>query len=101
MQARGVEYSAVRLADSARVRRESPAVDAETLGTRLKAARNTAGMTRKDAADRVGVANSTLQAIENGAHAANVLTVRRLIALYRQHDHSLSADSVFGFRRGA
>lgn len=53
------------------------------LGERLRAARETANFTQKDAADAIAVARTTLVAIEQGQRRARIDELQQLAKLYR------------------
>lgn len=63
------------------------------VGDRLKVARSAAGMTQEQAAERVGVARTTLVAIENGTRQSRPEELVALAKLYGVGVHSLLRES--------
>ncbi|MBI2908293.1 MAG: ImmA/IrrE family metallo-endopeptidase [Chloroflexi bacterium] len=65
------------------------AVDPRLLGLRLQEARKERGLTQQDAAQRIGVARTTLTAMEKGERSVRADELVQLAALYGRDVHNL------------
>jgi Zn-dependent peptidase ImmA (M78 family)/DNA-binding XRE family transcriptional regulator len=64
--------------------RNLAALDPQALGKRLQEARNSRGLTQQEAADRLGVARTTLTAIEKGERRVQPRELAQLAAIFNR-----------------